>query len=163
MEIVSHLLGLGVKPEELSFFQISLRAVVIFFALLIMVRLGAKRFLAKLTAMDVIVGFILASMLARGVNGSAAFFPTLGGGFVVVFLHRILSALAYRVKWIETLVKGNAEQLIKDGELNRVTAKRNYITTRDLSEELRLNGNMEHIKQAKAAYIERSGQMSVVK
>jgi hypothetical protein len=105
---LSHLLGLGVEPKDLTFLQISLRAVIVFFALLAMVRVGAKRFLAKLTALDAIVGFILASMLARAVNGSAAFFPTLAGGFVVVFLHRLLSALAFRFKWLETLIKGNA-------------------------------------------------------
>ena len=38
-----------------------------------MVRLGDKRFLSKKTAFDAILGFILASMLARAVNGYVCF------------------------------------------------------------------------------------------
>lgn len=160
---ISNILGLGVEAKELTFLQISLRGVIVFIALLIMVRVGAKRFLARMTALDAIVGFILASMLARAVNGSAAFFPTLGGGFVIVLLHRLLAWLSFRVKWVETLTKGKADQLVKDGNVRYAAAKRNYMTQRDLVEELRLNGNIENPKEVKAAFIERSGEMSVIK
>jgi hypothetical protein len=43
-----------------------------------MVRVANKRIFSKTTAFDAVLGFIMASMLARAVNGSAAFFPTLG-------------------------------------------------------------------------------------
>jgi uncharacterized membrane protein YcaP (DUF421 family) len=162
-ETISHLLGLGIEPKDLTFLQIALRAVIVFLATLALARVAARRFLSKITALDAIVGFILASMLARAVNGSAPFFPTLGGGFVVVLLHRVLAALAYRFKWFETLTKGGAELLIKDGRLHQPTARRHYLTERDISEELRLNGSIEFINEAKAAFVERSGGVSVVK
>ena len=84
-ETLSQILGLEVDPQNLSFLQVSLRGVIVFIAALTMVRVGDRRFLGKLTALDAILGFILASMLARAVNGSVAFFPTLGAGFVIVF------------------------------------------------------------------------------
>ena len=162
-DTMSHLLGLGVDPKELNFLQVSLRGVVVLIATLVMARVAPKRFLSKMTALDAILGFILASMLARAVNGSAAFFPTLGGGFVVVLLHRLLSALSYHIKWFETLTKGNAELLIKDGRLDERVARQNHLTERDISEELRLNGGVEIISEAKAAFVERSGAVSVIK
>jgi len=79
---LSDVLGLGVQPQNLNFFQISLRGIIVFIAALVMLRLGDKRFLSKRSAFDVVLGFILASMLARAVNGSSAFFPTIGGRFV---------------------------------------------------------------------------------
>ena len=73
------LLGLGRDAAALTFVQISLRGVVVFVAALVIVRFGDRRFLSQKTAFDAVLGFILASMLARAVNGTAAFFPTLGG------------------------------------------------------------------------------------
>src|SRR5919197_3587456 len=93
---ISAVLGLGREATALTFTQISLRAVVVFAAALAIVRCGDRRFLSQKTAFDAVLGFILASMLARAVNGTAAFFPTLGGGFVLVLLHRLLASWSRR-------------------------------------------------------------------
>jgi uncharacterized membrane protein YcaP (DUF421 family) len=76
---LGRLLRLGSDAAGLTFLQISLRGVVVFVAALVIVRCGDRRFLSQKTAFDAVLGFILASMLARAVNGTAAFFPTLGG------------------------------------------------------------------------------------
>jgi hypothetical protein len=92
--ILSHLgatLGLNQEAAALTFLQISLRGVIVFFVTLFIIRCGDRRFLSQKTAFDAVLGFILASMLARAVNGTAAFFPTLGGAFVLVMLHRVLA------------------------------------------------------------------------
>ena len=62
-----------------------------FIATLVIVRCGDRRFLSQKTVFDAVLGFILASVLARAVNGTAAFVPTLGAGFVLVVLHRMLA------------------------------------------------------------------------
>src|SRR5437762_6311038 len=111
MEWLNSLLGLKLEPRELSFLQVCLRGLVVFIVALIIVRLADKRFLAKMSAFDAILGFVLASMLARAINGSASFFPTLAAGFVLVFLHRIMGWVAFRQPWFEGLVKGQAEIL----------------------------------------------------
>src|SRR2546430_2848797 len=89
------LLGLGAEPKDLTFVQISLRGIIVFLATLIMVRLGHKRSLAHKTPFDAVLLVILASVLSRAINGSAAFFATLGGGLVLVVLHRAFAHLAY--------------------------------------------------------------------
>src|SRR5882724_1759468 len=124
-EGVKHTLGLGLEPRELSLLQISLRGIVVFVISLAMVRVANKRFLAKMSAFDAILGFILASMLARAVNGSAAFFPTLGGGFVLVAVHRLLATLAFRWEAFGILVKGRADVLVEDGKLNQQMMRAN--------------------------------------
>jgi hypothetical protein len=64
-----------------------------------------------MSAFDVLWGFVLASMLARAIIGSAPFFPALVGGFVVVFVHRAFATLAFHFDWFGKLVKGDAEIL----------------------------------------------------
>lgn len=157
------ILGLGLQPKDLTFFQTSLRAVIVFITALIMVRMASKRFLAKMTAFDAILGFILASMLARAVNGSAGFFPTLGAGFILVWLHRFIGFLACVSHKFGNLVKGHCIQVVKDGEVLESAMRKHNLTDHDLEEELRMNGNVDDPKKIKAAYLERNGQISVVK
>src|SRR6184192_4673751 len=88
-QLLHTLLGIGTEPKELTFLQVSVRGVIVFIATLIMVRLGSKRSLAEKTAFDAVFIVIIGSMLARAINGSEAFFPTLGTGFVLVLLHRL--------------------------------------------------------------------------
>ena len=161
-EGVQHVLGLDSEPKDLTFLQISLRGIIVFIASLTMVRIADKRFLAKLSAFDAILGFILASMLARAVNGSAAFFPTLGAGFVVVLFHRLLATMAFRWDWFSGLIKGEADVLVEDGQKKAASMRRNNITDADLLEELRLNGQVTELAEVKMATIERSGEISVV-
>jgi len=71
---ISTTLGLGRDATALTFAQISLRGVIVFAAALVIVRCGDRRFLSQKTAFDAVLGFILASMLARAVNGTAASF-----------------------------------------------------------------------------------------
>src|SRR5688572_29171620 len=84
------LLGLGEEPETLDTMQVSLRALIVFVAAIAIVRVADKRFLSRKTAFDVVLGLILASVLARAVNGSAPLVPTLVGGLVLAVAHRFL-------------------------------------------------------------------------
>ena len=74
------------EPKDLTFLQTALRAVIVFVATLVMVRLSSKRSLARKTAFDAVLLIIIASVLARAINGSTPFFPTIGTGFVLVVL-----------------------------------------------------------------------------
>src|SRR5881275_2627924 len=119
------LLGLGLEPKQLTFLQCSVRGVIVFAATLIMVRLSSKRSLAEKTAFDAVLIVIIASVLARAINGSAAFFPTIGTGFVLVILHRLLGAAAYYSHGFGILIKGNPSILVQNGRLERKNMRRN--------------------------------------
>ncbi len=159
---MTDLLGLGVQPKDLSILQVSLRGVLVFVAALIIVRVADRRFLAKLSAFDVILGFVLASMLARAINGSAPFAPTLVCGLVLVVLHRIIARLALYWDWFGGLVKGNARVLVENGTRNIEAMRSQNITEKDLLEELRVNGNTANVGAIQFATLERNGHISVV-
>ncbi|MDB6121192.1 MAG: putative rane protein [Pedosphaera sp.] len=156
------LIGANLEPKEFTFFQITLRGILVFIFALIMVRLADKRFFAKKSAFDVILGFILASMLARVINGSGAFLPAIGGGFVLVGLHRLLGSIAFRSHRFSGLIKGGEELLIENGELKCQAMRKTNITEDDLLEDLRLNGQINDPRDVKLARLERSGHISVI-
>jgi uncharacterized membrane protein YcaP (DUF421 family) len=155
-------LGFGSEPKNLTFLQIAIRGIIVFIITLVMVRCGDKRFLSKKTAFDAILGLILASMLARAVNGSAAFWPTLGGGFVLVGLHRLIAFLSRRWHKFGILVKGTSDLVVRDGQVVEAGMRRNDLSEHDLQEDLRLKGQVDDLSKVKVAYAERNGQISIV-
>ncbi len=159
---MSEFLGLHLQPKDLTVLQVCFRGVIVFLVSLVMLRLADRRFLGKMAAFDVLLGFVLASMLARAINGSAPFVPTLVGGFVLVFMHRIFSTLAFHFDWFGKLIKGDAEVLVEDGQQRLDALRRHKISEKDLLEEIRINGQMSAVEAVRAATIERNGQISVV-
>ena len=155
-------LGLGNDPKALTFAQIAIRGIIVFVISLAMVRLGDKRFLSKKTAFDAILGLILASMLARAVNGSAAFWPTLGGGFILIGLHRLIAFASRRWHAFGILVKGTSDLVVRDGHVIETGMRRNDLSVHDLQEDMRLKGRVDEISKIKVAYAERDGHISVV-
>lgn len=156
-------LGLSVEPKNLTFVQISLRGIIVFIAALAMVRLGHKRSLSHKTPFDAVLLVILASVLSRAINGSAAFLATLGGGVVLVLLHRLFAHLAYYSHGFGILVKGKPDIIVRDGECDFRMMRRNHISTHDLEEDLRLEAHLDDLSKVRLARVERSGNISFVK
>ena len=159
---VDGILGLGREATALTFTQISLRGVIVFVATLIIIRCGDRRFLSQKSAFDAVLGFILASMLARAVNGTAAFLPTLGGGFVLVMMHRVLAFCARRSHAFGLLIKGRSDVVVRDGKLDDAVASRNRLSEHDILEDIRLHGNVAEVRDVGLAVFERNGHSSVV-
>lgn len=127
-----------------------------------MVRLGDKRFLSKKTAFDAILGLILASMLARGVNGSASLWPTLGGGFVLIALHRAIAFGSRRWHTFGNVVKGTSDLIVRDGKIVESGMVKNDLSEHDLHEDMRMRALVDDLSKVKAAYAERNGHISIV-
>jgi uncharacterized membrane protein YcaP (DUF421 family) len=162
-QFIEALLGLGAEPKELTFLQVSIRGVIVFIATLVMARLSSKRSLTEKTAFDAVLIVIIASVLARAINSSAPFFPTLGVGFILVFLHRLLSVAAYYSHGFGILIKGKPVVLVENGKLQRKNMRLNHISEHDLEEDMRLDAATEDLSKIRIARVERSGDISFIK
>jgi len=162
-QLLQTLLGISTEPRELTFLQVAIRGVIIFIATLVMVRLSSKRSLAEKTAFDAVLVVIIGSMLSRAINGSAAFFPTLGSGFVLVLLHRLFGLTAYYSHAFGILLKGKPVVLVQNGRLQRKNMLWNHISEHDLEEDMRLEAKTENLSRIKVARVERSGDISFIK
>ena len=157
------LLGLHVEPKDLSFVQISLRGLFVFIVTIGIIRIGHKRSLSRKTPFDAVLLVILASVLSRAINGSAAFFPTLGGSLVIVAFHRLVGMAACHWHGLGKLIKSEAEVIVRDGQPQRDVMNRNHVSDHDLEEDLRIEGKTDDLSTIRIARIERSGDISFIK
>jgi uncharacterized membrane protein YcaP (DUF421 family) len=127
-----------------------------------MLRLGDRRALAQKTAFDTVLIILLASVLSRAINGSAAFFATLGGSFFLVLLHRLLAQCCCHSHTLGRWVKGEPHVLVRDGNYERPAMRRKSVTVHDIDEDMRLSAQIEDVTDVKTARLERSGDLSFV-
>lgn len=159
MEMIQFLIGSG--EETILWWQAAVRATIIFLLAIIMVRLGGKRIFGKHTAFDIVLGIVLGSILGRTITGNAPFLASIIAAFTLVILHWLMALTAFRWDFFGELVKGNFQVLVKDGEIQWESMRRNHISERDLEEAIRLDGNGASIEEVKVAHYERSGDISI--
>lgn len=159
---IHHLLGIDVPAIEMDVGQVVARAVVIYLAGLLILRVGEHRFLGKNTAFDIVLGFILGSMLSRAVNGSSALGPTVLACAALVALHWLFAFGSFRSRRLGSLVKGDVRQLVSGGEIDWDAMRRAQISERDLEEALRSDARLDDLSEIDAAYFERSGKISFI-
>lgn len=150
------------QGKDLNAWLMALRAALIFVGAIVLVRLGDRRFLGKNSAFDVVLSVILGSALSRAVNGSANLVATMGAGLVLIVLHWLFAAISFRSDPFGKLIKGEADQLVKDGQIDWEAMRRSEISEKDLLGSVRLIGRLPSIDKVGEAYLERSGSISVV-
>jgi len=155
-------LGLEQSGATLTLGQMCARCLVVLLVGLLAGRLADRRAIGANAAFDVMLGVVLGSVLSRGINGQAAFFPTLGVSLFLVLLHRIFARLACTSHTVSWMLKGRASLLIKNGVADEREMRRNDITMDDLIENLRMNGNVTNVSDVREAWFERGGKISVV-
>ena len=161
--LLDRLLGLSASgANELTAGQVCLRAVVVYFVLILFVRIGKKRFLGQATAFDAVLIIMIGSLASRSVSGTAPFIATLAATLVFVLVHWLISFLSVRSATLSFLVKGNDTLLIKHGRLNRNALRDAHMSSDDLDEDLREQG-VEKLQEVKEARLERSGKVSVIR
>lgn len=153
---------LGTDRESLNAGHMAVRAAIVFSAAIFLVRVGDTRFMGRNTAFDIILAIILGSVMSRAITGQSPFFPTLVASVVLVGLHWSLAAIAFRSDRFGTAVKGRERQLVEDGALRRDTMSQSHISENDLLQSLRLNASLESPDDVAAAWLERSGDISVI-
>src|SRR5690606_15254177 len=129
---------IGPDDELLNWWQMSIRAFIVFIVAIIIIRIGHKRIFGKHSALDVVMGIIYGSILSRAITGNSPFIPTIVAAFVLMILHRLLSILAYHSNYgLGNFLKGRPETLVKDGKILEDAMRKSSITRNDLQEALR--------------------------
>lgn len=147
--------------DPLKLHQIGARAAIVFLIGLAIVRLGKSRLIARVTALDVILGFILGSLLSRGITGHASISGTTVASATLVFIHWLLTFVACRWHALGTVIKGHSFPLVKDGVLDEEAMLHSHISPHDLEEAIRLEG-LETVDEVHLACKERNGEVSVI-
>jgi uncharacterized membrane protein YcaP (DUF421 family) len=161
-DILDQALGLSLKSEQLGFGHMAGRAVLMYLALIVLVRFAKKRFLGQATAFDYILLVLVGSVAGRAMTGGAPYFASLFGLVVLVAMHWLFSAASRRSPAFGHLIKGNATIIIKDGKVDRREMAKAHMSDDDLHEDLREKG-VKQPSEVEEARLERSGKLSVIK
>jgi uncharacterized membrane protein YcaP (DUF421 family) len=149
--------------EQLTPLQMGSRAFVMFFISLALLRIAGKRAFGKNSAFDIIIGIMLGAVLSRAVVGASPFFSVVAAGFVLVLLHRIIALVSVKQDWLGKLVKGKSQLLYKDETIQWKEMKSAAVSEKDLMEGVRMEGNVNSLDEVEEAYMERNGEISIVK
>jgi uncharacterized membrane protein YcaP (DUF421 family) len=161
-EALDRALGLSLKSEQLGFGHMAARAVLMYLALIVLVRFAKKRFLGQATAFDYILVILVGSVAGRAMTGGSPYFASLFALFVLVAMHWLFSATSQRWPAFGHLIKGHATTVIEDGKIDQRAMAKSHMSADDLDEDLREKSVM-HPSEVKEARLERSGKLSVVK
>jgi uncharacterized membrane protein YcaP (DUF421 family) len=154
-------LGLGVEAFDLTLWQMLVRTVIIYVALIVLVRTGEKRFLGKHTALDIILAIVIGSVLSRAINSSAPLLNTIAAGAALIGMHWMFSAIAFSTRF-GAIVKGSPRKLVSDGEIQWDAMRKSHLTENDLRQVLRLTASHDDLSRVQTAYLERSGDISII-
>ncbi len=157
------LFGAGQEAKDVDALQVCFRAVLVYFFGWAILRICGNRFLGQETAFDVVLGFVLGSVLSRAINGSSTLLLALVASALLVGVHHLLTWITFKSQLLSEIFKGRPRTLLRDGEVLPEEMRRHQLSDGDLDETLRLNGRVDDPHKVKEARFERNGKISVVK
>jgi uncharacterized membrane protein YcaP (DUF421 family) len=160
-ELLSRLFGGDVPAAPLGLSQVCARAVLVYLMGILVIRLGKSRIVSRTTSLDVIVGFILGSLLSRGITGSAALSATFAASAAIVACHWFLTWGLIDSDFLGHAVKGYSFPVVENGKILTDALRSSHLSEHDLFEGLRLHG-VEDLSRVVRAYKERNGEISVI-
>ena len=152
---------LGPEDGSATWWQLSLRAVVLFAVGIAYLRIAGRRTFSQATPLDILVAIVIGSNLSRMMTGKAPFVPALAATLVLALLHRAVAMATLHWTWLAAIMKSKPTVLVRDGRVDDTALRRHGLSMEDLLEGLRLE-QVERPADVKLATLEGGGRISVV-
>ena len=149
-------------PMQITWWQMSVRAVIIFAYGVILLRVAGQRAFGRQSALDIVLTVLIGSNLSRAMTGGSPFLPTMAGSAALVLLYYTSIHIAQRSDRVGYLLKGTHQVLVRDGHPDPTAMRQVGVSDVDLHETFRSEG-VDSLSDVKLATLERSGHVSVVK
>ena len=138
-----------------------IRAVVVYFFVLTVLRLTGRRQIGQLAPFDLVLLLILANTVQNSMNAGD---NSLIGGLIsaasIVSLNYFIGFLVFKSKTVEALIEGRPQILIHNGELFNDVLKQEKLSRHELMAALRGAG-CDNIEDVHVAVLENNGRISV--
>ncbi|HWF43071.1 MAG TPA: YetF domain-containing protein [Candidatus Kapabacteria bacterium] len=154
---------LGTDPRQYTIGEVALRALITYVFTVFIVKLGHKRFMGRTAVFDTVLGFMLGSVMSRGVNGQSSFVSTLAAGLFLVVIHWCMGWLTLRSRRIAWLMEGTPHVLFKDGQFDEKALRQHLLNREDVEQYMRSTANVGSMSEVERATLEKSGSISIVK
>ncbi len=145
----------------MSTWQMIPRTVVVYVVALLLIRIGKRRFLGGYTTFDILLGFVVGSIMSRAITGAITLVNMFFVVATLVGIHWIIAVVTYYFD-TNNIIKNSERQLIKDGEIDQDAMQKSKLGENDLLQAMRQKGNVESLDKVKSAYLERDGSITVI-
>lgn len=147
---------------QIAWWELVVRAAVVYFALLVMVRLTGKRTVGQFTPFDLIVVMLLSEGVSNSLRGGD---DSLVGGLIVAATLVVadvgLAMAASRSRKLDKLIEGSPVLVGRDGVIYKDVLKRERVPQSDIDQALReADCPMEEMRMA---VLEVDGRISITK
>ena len=140
-----------------------LRACVVYFVLLGMIRLSGKRTMGQFTAFDMLLVVLLGNAVQNALLGSD---DSIAGGLLLaatlIGLNGLVGFASARSDRIEALVEGAPVLLAHDGKVYKEVLRRELVSRQDFEKAMREAG-IEGVDDIRLAVLETNGHITVVR
>lgn len=142
--------------------EIILRASIVYVALLLGLRLGGKRELGQMTPFDLVVILLIANAVQNAMVGPDT---SLGGGLIaaaaLLVVNTALARFRHRIPWLRKIAEGDPVVLMSDGAIVNRHLAQEGIDAAELEQAAREHG-LDGLTEVKLAVLEIDGTISIV-
>jgi uncharacterized membrane protein YcaP (DUF421 family) len=140
-----------------------IRALIVYFFLLLVFRIAGRRTLAEMTTFDFILVLIISETTQeamidddKSLTNAALLILTLVGANIT------LSVLKYRSGLLDKWIDGRAFLIVENGKCLKDRMARARVDEGDIMESARRNHGLKALDEIKYAVLERDGQISII-
>ncbi|HSX60622.1 MAG TPA: YetF domain-containing protein [Tahibacter sp.] len=147
---------------DTNLWEFAARAAIVYFAIMVLVRLSGKRTVGEFTPFDLVVVILIGESTQGALTGGDE--SVVGALIVAATLIALNYAVAFattRSKLADRIVEGEAVVLVRDGHVLTDALRRNNIPESDLDEAIRAEGLSER-SEVRRAFLETNGTISVI-
>ena len=148
---------------DTSLFLIALRTLIIYFVILLGLRLAGKREVGQMTPFDLVLLLLISNAVQNAMTGPDT---SVSGGLVAAItllaLNWIVNQLVWRYRSARNLLEGSPTLLVYDGKPVKAHLEKEKISTDILYEALREHG-VEKIEDVRSVVLEIDGSISVLR
>ena len=145
------------------YWQFVLRGAIVYFSILILLRLGGKRQIGQMGAGEFVAILLISNAVQNSMNGGD---NSVTGGLILAFVIIVSSVfiewLTYRSRKWETIIQGRPTVLIHHGRIQQHNLDRERLSAHELRAILRRQG-IHDIHEVATAILESDGYVSVTK
>ena len=152
----------GLFELSMPWWEFVLRATVVYFVVLAMVRLSGKRTVGQFTPFDLLVGGLLGTAVQNSLIGEDV--SLLGGLILAATLiawNWLVGFATSRSRTLDRLAEGSPVLLCRNGTLFESALRRENLSRLDIEEALRDNG-LADVSEAALVTLEVDGTLTVV-
>jgi uncharacterized membrane protein YcaP (DUF421 family) len=154
---ISEIFTLGIPWTHLV-----LRAVLIYIAFFIGLRLFGKRELGQFTTFDLVLVLLIANALQPAITGPD---QSVTGGVIIIAIllvfNRMVALVRNRWPWFDALIDPPPTVVVQDGQISKPALEKEGLSITDVEMAIREHG-VNQMSDVKQAVLENDGSISVV-